>query len=43
MKVGHQNEELQVRLGTGVMEQVTSFVYLGGLIMEDGQCEEDVK
>src|SRR6218665_537240 len=24
-------------------EQVTRFVYLGGLITEDGRCEEDVK
>src|SRR6218665_1753261 len=27
----------------GVLEQVTRFVYLGGLITEDGRCEEDVK
>src|SRR6218665_2499194 len=43
MAVGKQHEELQVRLGTGVLEQVTRFVYLGGLITEDGRCEKDVK
>ena len=36
-------KKLQVRLGTGVLEQVTRFVYLGGLITEDGRYEEDVK
>src|SRR6218665_842121 len=43
MAIGKQHEELQVRLGTWVLEQVTRFVYLGGLITEDGRCEEDVK
>ena len=43
MAIGKQHEELQLRLGTGVLEQVTRFVYLGGLITEDGRCEEDVK
>jgi len=32
-----------VGLGGGVLEQVTRFAYLGGLISEDGRCEEDVK
>ena len=26
-----------------MLEQVTRFVYQGGLITEDGRCEEDVK
>src|SRR6218665_3225393 len=43
MAIGKQHEELPVRLGKGVLEQVTRFVYLGGLITEDGRCEEDVK
>src|SRR6218665_534521 len=43
MAIGKQHEELQVRLGTGVLEQVTRCVYLEGLITEDGRCEEDVK
>ena len=25
------------------MEQVTEFVYMGSLIMEDGQCTKDIK
>src|SRR6218665_1386998 len=43
MAIGKQHEELQVQLGTGVLEQVPRFVYLGGLILEDERCEEDVK
>jgi len=43
MAIGKQHEELQVRFGTEVLEQVTRFVYLGELITEDGRCEEDVK
>ena len=43
MAIGKQLEELQVRLGTEVLEQVTRCVYLGGLLTEDGRCEEDVK
>ena len=42
MAIEKQHEELQVRLGTEVLEQVTRFVYLGELITEDGRCEEDV-
>ena len=42
MAIEKQHEELQVRLGTGVLEQVTRFDYLGGLITENGWCEEDV-
>ena len=36
MAVGKQHERLQVRLGGGMLEQVTRFVYLGALIIEDG-------
>src|SRR6218665_1357189 len=43
MTIEKQHEKLQVRLGTGMLERVTRFVYLGGLITEDGRCEEDVK
>src|SRR6218665_2190800 len=43
MAIRKQHKELQFRLGTGVLEQVTRVVYLGGLITEDGRCEEDVK
>ena len=35
MAIGKQHEELQVRLGGRVLEQVTRFFYLGGLISED--------
>ena len=43
MAIGKQHEELQMRLGTEVLEQVTRFVYLGGLITEDKRCEKHVK
>ena len=34
-EIGKQHEELQVRLGTEVLEQVTRFVYLKGLITKN--------
>jgi hypothetical protein len=43
MVVGKRREELQIRIENGILEQVTKFVYLGGLITEDGRCEEDIK
>jgi len=43
MAIGKQHEKLKMRLGTEVLEQVTRFVYLGGLITEDKRCEKHVK
>lgn len=43
MTIGKQHKELEVTLNGGVLEQVTEFVYLGGLLTEDGQCTKDIK
>lgn len=43
MVIGKRHEDLQIRTENGILEQVTRFVYLGGLITEDGRCEEDIK
>ena len=43
MAIGKQHDKLQVRLGGGVLKQVTRFAYLGGLTSKDGRCEEDVR
>ena len=43
MTIGKQHKELKVRLDGEELEQVTEFVYLGGLITEDGQCTKDIK
>src|SRR6218665_3134652 len=43
MTMGKQLKKLQVRPGGVVLEQVTSFVYLGELITGDGRSDKDVK
>ena len=43
MIIGKQHKELKVTLDGRILEQVTKFVYLGGLITEDGKCTEDIK
>jgi len=43
MTIGKQPKELEVKLDGEELEQVTEFVYLGGLITEDGQCTKDIK
>ena len=43
MTIGKQHEELKVKLEGETLEQVTEFVYLGGLITEDGKCTKDIK
>ena len=43
MTVGKQHKKLQITIESREIEQVTGFVYLGGLITEDGRCEEDIK
>jgi len=43
MTIGKQHEELEVRLENKALEQVTEFVYLGGLITEDSRCTNDIK
>jgi len=43
MTIGKQHEDLEVTLENKALEQVTEFVYLGGLITEDGRCTKDIK
>lgn len=43
MTIGKQHEDLKINIGDETIEQVTKFVYLGGVITEDGNCTEDIK
>ena len=40
MTIGRQHEDIQIKLGGEVLEQVTKFVYmyLEGTLTEDGRC-----
>ena len=41
--VGHQREELNIRLDGKEIKQVDSFMYLGGMVTEDGHSAADVR
>ena len=41
--VGHQREELKIRLGGKEIKQVDGFVYLGGMVTEDGHSAVEVR
>ena len=41
--VGHQREELNIRLDGKEIKQVDGFVHLGGMVMEDGHSEAEVR
>jgi len=43
MTIVKQNEDIQIKLGGDVLEQVTKFVYLGGTPTEDGRCTKDIR
>ena len=43
MWVGHQREELNIRLDGKEIKQVDGFVYLGGMVMEDGHSAAEVQ
>ena len=43
MWVGHKREELNIKLDGKVIKQVVGFVYLGGMVMEDGHSEVEVR
>src|SRR6218665_472209 len=43
LTVGKQHEDIQIKLGGEVLEQVTKFVYLGGTLTEDGRCKKDIR
>ena len=42
MWVGHQREELNIRLEGKEIKQVDGFVYLGGMVTEDGHSAAEV-
>ena len=43
MWVAHQREELNIRLDGKEIKLVDGFVYLGGMVMEDGHSEVEVQ
>ena len=43
MWVGNQTEELNIRLDGKEIKQVDGFVYLGGMVTEDGHSEAEVR
>ena len=43
MWVGHQREELNIRLDGKEIKQVDGFVYLGGMVTEDGYSAAEVR
>src|SRR6218665_939099 len=43
MTIGKQHEDIQIKLGGEVLEQVTKFVYLGGSLTEDERCTEVIR
>ena len=43
MTIGKHDKEHKIKFDGKKLEQVTEFVYSGGLITEDGQCTKDIK
>ena len=43
MWIGHQREELNIRLGGKEIKQMDGFVYLGGMVTEDGHSAAEVR
>ena len=43
MIIGKNPKKMEVKLEGETLEQVTEFVYLGGLITEDAKCTKDVR
>ena len=43
MPIGKKPEKMEVNLEGEMLEQVTEFVYLGGLITEDAKCTKDIR
>ena len=38
MTIGKQQKTVKIKIEGETLEQVTEFVYLGGVITEDGRC-----
>src|SRR6218665_1759294 len=43
MTIGKQQKTVEIKTEGETLEQVTEFVYLGGVITEDGRCTNDIK
>lgn len=43
MTIGKSHKELNINLENAKLEQVTDFVYLGGLVSDDGECRKDIQ
>ena len=43
MWVGHQREELNIKLDGKAIKQVDGFVYLGEMVTEDGHSAAEVR
>src|SRR6218665_3676354 len=43
MTIGKQRKTVEIKIEGETLEQVTEFIYLGGVITEDGRCTKDIK
>src|SRR6218665_3562197 len=43
MTKGKQQRTVEIKIEGETLEQVTEFIYLGGVITEDGRCTKDIK
>src|SRR6218665_1954927 len=42
MTIGKQQKTVEIKIEGETLEQVTEFIYLGGVITEDGRCTKDI-
>src|SRR6218665_2046690 len=43
MTIGKQRKTVEIKIEGETLEQVTEFIYLGGVITENGRCTKDIK
>src|SRR6218665_3678861 len=43
MTIGKHQKTVEIKIEGQTLEQVTEFIYLGGMITEDGRCTKDIK
>src|SRR6218665_2642870 len=43
MTIGKQRKTVEIKIEGETLDQVTEFIYLGGVITEDGRCTKDIK
>src|SRR6218665_1282107 len=41
--IGKQQKTVEIKIEGETLKQVTEFIYLGGVITEDGLCTKDIK